>query len=137
MTVLIESPTIEKMAESLAADSSERLRYLVPIKPEGNNSPLFCMHAAGGNVLFYRDLANELDAEQPVYGLQARGVADKSETAHENVAEMATEYLNEMRTVQPVGPYKLCGSSFGGLVAFEMACQLEANGEDVALLGSI
>jgi FkbH-like protein len=135
MTVLIESPTIEKMAESLSGDDSDRgLEYLVPLKPEGSRSPLFCMHAAGGNVLFYRDLAGELDADQPVYGLQARGVADKTQTAHENVSDMASEYLEEMRTVQPVGPYKLCGSSFGGLIAFEMACQLEANSEEVSLL---
>ncbi len=135
MTVLIDSPTIEKMGESLEVEeSNNKLKYLVPLKPEGNETPLFCMHAAGGNVLFYRDLANELDADQPVYGLQARGVADKAETAHENVTEMAAEYLKEMRSVQPAGPYKLCGSSFGGLIAFEMAIQLAANGEEVSLL---
>jgi thioesterase domain-containing protein len=78
-------------------------------------------------------LANEL-ADQPVYGLQARGVADKSETAHENVAEMAADYLEEIRTVQPNGPYMLCGSSFGGLIAFEMACQLETQGKEISLL---
>lgn len=135
LTVLIDSPTIEKMAEQLdAQDPDKKTEYLVPLRPEGDKTPLFCMHAVGGNVLFYRDLANKLDAGQPVYGLQARGVADKSETAHDNVAEMATEYLKEMRTVQPAGPYKLCGSSFGGLIAFEMACQLAANGEEVSLL---
>ncbi len=135
MTVLIDSPTIEKMAAELDAEDSEgKLKYLVPLKTDGARTPLFCMHAAGGNVLFYRDLANELDADQPVYGLQARGVADKTETAHENVAEMATEYLKEMRSVQPFGPYQLCGSSFGGLIAFEMACQLAERGETVSLL---
>jgi len=135
LTVLIDSPTIEKMAEQLDAESADnKLKYLVPLKPEGNATPLFCMHAAGGNVLFYRDLAKELDTDQPVYGLQARGIADKTETAHENVTEMAAEYLKEMRSVQPFGPYKLCGSSFGGLIAFEMACQLTADGEEISLL---
>ncbi len=135
LTVLIDAPTIEKMAEQLGAkESAEKFKYLVPIKTEGSKTPLFCMHAAGGNVLFYRDLTNELDAEQPVYGLQARGIADKSETAHENVAEMAAEYLKEMRTIQPSGAYRLCGSSFGGLIAFEMACQLAEAGEKVSLL---
>jgi thioesterase domain-containing protein/acyl carrier protein len=135
LTVLIESPTIEKMAEQIDAQKTGgKLKHLVPLKPEGHQRPLFCMHAAGGNVLFYRDLANELKAGQPVYGLQARGVADKSETAHDNIAEMAAEYLKEMRTVQPEGPYQLCGSSFGGLIAFEMACQLMTNGEKVSLL---
>lgn len=135
LTVLIDSPTIEKMAEQVdTQNSASKLKYLVPIKSEGSETPLFCMHAAGGNVLFYRDLANELDDEQPVYGLQARGIADKSETAHDNIPEMAKEYLKEIRTVQPKGPYKLCGSSFGGLVAFEIACQLSANNEEVSLL---
>ena len=135
LTVLIDSPTIEKMSERLDPKrSTDGLKYLVAIKPEGSRTPLFCMHAAGGNVLFYRDLANGLDADQPVYGLQARGVADKSETAHDNVQEMATEYLKEIRSVQPVGPYQVCGSSFGGLIAFEIACQLAANGEAVSLL---
>jgi amino acid adenylation domain-containing protein len=136
LAVLIDSPTIEKMAEAIdAQNTSDRLKYLVTIK-SGNarRAPLFCMHAAGGNVLFYRDLAKELDPLQPVYGLQARGVADKSETAHERIEDMAVEYLEEMRAVQPSGPYNLCGSSFGGLIAFEIACRLAANGEEVSLL---
>ncbi len=135
LTALIETPTIEKMAAVLDNDSGNiELKYLVPLKTGGSNTPLFCMHAAGGNVLFYRDLASELPDNQPVYGLQARGVADKSETAHDNVEDMAMAYLAEIRTVQPAGPYLLCGSSFGGLVAYEMACLLEDSGEAVSLL---
>lgn len=135
LTTLVSSPTIETMAAELdgTADAPS-FKYLVPLKTGGSGTPLFCMHAAGGNVLFYRDLAAELDDDQPVYGLQARGVADKSETAHESVQEMASEYLKEIRSVQPIGPYKLCGSSFGGLIAFEIALQLRAVGEQVALV---
>jgi FkbH-like protein len=135
LTVLIDSPTVAAIAKHLDSETTtNNHKYLVPIKSEGFQTPLFCMHAAGGNVLFYRDLAYELNAEQQVYGLQARGITDKSETAHENVTEMAHEYLKEIRTIQPFGPYKLCGSSFGGLIAFEMACQLETQGEGVSLL---
>jgi thioesterase domain-containing protein len=92
------------------------------------------MHAAGGSVLFYRDLANGLGTDQPVYGLQARGISDRSETAHDRVEEMAAEYLEEICRFQPHGPYRLCGSSFGGLVAVECARQLQARGKEVSLL---
>jgi FkbH-like protein len=135
LSTLINAPTIEAIAEILDNKNSEnKWKYLVPIQTKGKHSPLFCMHAAGGNVLFYRDLAKELGSDQPVFGLQARGIADKSETAHESVEEMAKEYINEIKLVQFEGPYKLCGSSFGGLVAFETACQLLAEGESVELL---
>ena len=75
-----------------------------------------------------------MGTNQPVYGLQARGVANRSETAHDRVEDMATDYLNEMRKLQPVGPYRICGSSFGGLVAFEIARQLDRQGEKVETL---
>jgi thioesterase domain-containing protein len=135
LSVLIGSPTIEALASCIDADSNATdWKYLVPIQQSGGERPLFCMHAAGGNVLFYRDLAKELGDDQPVYGLQARGVADKSETAHDRVEDMATAYLAEIRSFQPDGPYRLCGSSFGGLVAFEVAQQLAAVGEEVEVL---
>ena len=92
------------------------------------------MHAAGGNVLFYRDLARHLGEQQPVYGLQTRGLHRK-EVPHDRVEDMAAHYLGEIRTFQPHGPYYLAGSSFGGLVAWEMAQQLTARGEIVAFLG--
>lgn len=135
LTSLIDAPTIEKLALIIDLKHiAKGWRYLVPLQPKGNNLPLFCMHAAGGNVLFYRDLAHELGDCQPVYGLQARGVADKSETAHDRIEEMAADYLVEIRQLQPRGPYQLCGSSFGGLVAFEAAKQLLGAGEKVSLL---
>lgn len=135
LSALINSPTIETLAALIEHDSSSKdSKYLVPIQEEGTRPPLFCMHAAGGNVLFYRDLASALGSDQPVYGLQARGVANKAETAHERIEDMAREYLREIRLVQPEGPYRLCGSSFGGLVAFEAAQQLRENREEVEIL---
>lgn len=135
LSALVGSPTIEKLAIALSqGDSSSSTKYLVPLQSEGDRAPLFCMHAAGGNVLFYRDLASELGNEQPFYGLQARGVTDKSETAHDRVEDMARDYLREIRSLQPSGPYHLCGASFGGLVAFEVARQLIAMGEKVGTL---
>lgn len=106
---------------------------LVPIQSRGNKAPLFCIHAAGGNVLFYRDLALRLGDDQPFYGLQPKGL-DGSSERHKTIEEMAAHYIHEIRTVQPQGPYYIGGSSYGGLVAWEMACQLEQAGESVALL---
>lgn len=136
LTELIASPTIAKLAAAIDHRSERHAsEYLVPINRDGTQIPLYCMHAAGGNVLFYRDLASELGPDQPVFGLQARGVADKSKTAHDNIPEMAAAYLAEIRSQSPHGPYRLCGSSFGGLVAFEAAKQLVAAGERVDFLG--
>lgn len=138
LSSLINSPTIEKLAQSIEVKTdSNEWKYLVPIRSEGTMPPLFCMHAAGGNVLNYLELASELGNDQPVYGLQMRGVTDKSETAHDRVEEMAKEYLREIRRLQPEGPYRLCGASFGGLVAYETARQLSQTGESVSFLALI
>ncbi len=118
-------------ASALAGTGSE---FLVTIQP-GNDqtTPFFCVHGAGGNVLNFRDLAVRIGSRQPFYGLQARGV-DGRRSPHETIEEMAEAYLREIRTVQPRGPYLLGGYSGGGVVAFEMARQLESVGEEVALL---
>jgi FkbH-like protein len=133
MATLLEAPTLATLAEKLRSDDSPQWSSLVPIKTGGGKPPLFCMHAAGGHVLFYRDLANYLGPDQPVYGLQARGL-DRAQTHHDRVEDMAAYYLTEVRHLQPAGPYYLCGSSFGGLVAYEMAQQLTREGHEVALL---
>lgn len=135
LSALISSPTIEQLAALLGSEPQERSwKYVVPLQTEGEGTPLFLVHAAGGNVLFYRDLAEELGRAQPVFGLQARGITDKAETAHDRIEDMARDYLAEMRLVQPSGPYRIGGSSFGGLVAFELAIQLERLGENVETL---
>jgi thioesterase domain-containing protein len=134
LVTLLETPTIRQLADLLRGETSvSTWSSLVPIQPEGSRPPFYCMHAAGGNVLFYRDLARHLGSDQPLYGLQARGV-DRKQTTHNSVEEMAEYYLNEIRKLQPEGPYYLGGSSFGGLVAFEMARQLEKQGAAVGLL---
>ncbi len=106
---------------------------LVPIQPGGDRTPFFCVHGAGGNVLNFRDLAVRLGSDQPVYGLQARGVNGKF-SPHETIEAMATDYLAAIRTVQSSGPYLLGGYSGGGVIAYEMAQQLLRNDEDVQLL---
>ena len=84
-------------------------------------------------MIIYRDLARHLGTDQPVYGLQAQGL-DGKQSCPTRVEDMAAHYLEAIRTIQPQGPYLLGGLSFGGTVAFEMARQLQAKGEPVALL---
>lgn len=95
--------------------------------------PLFCVHGVGGDALCFFPLARRLGAAQPCYGLQALGLAP-GELPLERLEDMAARYLAELRRVQERGPYLLAGWSFGGLAAFEMALQLRAAGETVALV---
>lgn len=95
--------------------------------------PFFCVHAIGGAVFSYVELAQSLGPDQPFYALQARGLDGRSEP-FTDLEEMAAEYVRAIRTVQPEGPYRLAGWSFGGAVAFEMARQLRASGARVDLL---
>ncbi|MBD2166911.1 hypothetical protein H6G04_21200 [Calothrix membranacea FACHB-236] len=106
---------------------------LVPLQPNGNKPPLFCVHGAGESVLYYRDFAKYLGTDQPVYALQAIGV-DGKKAPLTRVEKMAAHYIKEIQTIQPQGPYFLGGYSFGGLVVWEMARQLTAQGQKVALL---
>ena len=106
---------------------------LLPIRTEGERPPLFCMHPAGGLSWCYMPLARYVSDHFRLYGLQARGLDGKTELA-DSVREMAPDYIEQIRTVQPSGPYYLLGGSFGGTVAHETAVQLQAQGEEVAAL---
>ena len=107
--------------------------HVVPLKPGGILPPFFCMHARGGAVLNYRTLSTFVDAEQPVYGIQCRGLDGKTEPFR-SLVEMAEQYIEEIRRIQPHGPYFLGGGSLGGIVALEMAQRLQAEGESIGLL---
>jgi amino acid adenylation domain-containing protein len=134
LAMLFEHPTIRGLAHAIerSAGTAAQWRSLVPIHTGGSHVPLFFVHPVGGNVLAYRDLIRRLE-DVPCYGLQAIGL-DGVTTPLTSVEEMAHRYLEEVRSVQPRGPYQLCGFSFGGLVAFEMALILRAQSEDVRLL---
>lgn len=120
---------------SLPASKPSRTAWssLVPIQPKGSRPPLFCVHAAGGNVLIYRDLARYLGEDQPVYGLQAQGLDGQRPTLT-SAEEMTELYLQEVKAIRPQGPYLVGGYCMGGTVALEMAQRLRAQGEEVALL---
>ncbi|HEY0077786.1 MAG TPA: amino acid adenylation domain-containing protein [Pyrinomonadaceae bacterium] len=137
LSTLFESATVESQVKMLRSRVAARTETsLVPIQPRGSRPPLFCAHSWGGNVLAYKELSRRLGEDQPVYGFQARGV-ERKENPHRSIQEMAAAYLSELRGVQPKGPYQICGWSSGGLIAFEMAQQLEEQGEHVGLLALV
>lgn len=106
---------------------------MVKIQSGDSEPPFFCVHGAGGNVLIYNDLARYLGPDQPFYGIQAQGL-NGAQSFITRIEDMAVHYLKEIQTVQPQGPYFLGGYCMGGTIALEMAQQLHAQGEKVALL---
>ncbi len=134
LAALLQAPTVEQLSGLLRQEKwSSSWSSLVAIQPEGSRPPFFCVHGVGGNVVGFRDLARHLGPDQPFYALQPQGL-DGKRACLTSIPEMAERYIQEIRRVQPEGPYRIGGYSFGGLVAYEMAQQLEAQGEEVALL---
>ena len=134
LPTLFQGATIEQLAGVLRRSPSPMHRSpLVGIHLGGSRRPFFCVHAVGGGVLGYAGLSRRLGPDQPFYGLEHPGLDGDSES-HARIEEMATDYLAALRAVQPEDPYLLGGWSFGGIIAFEMAQQLEAQGQKVALL---
>jgi thioesterase domain-containing protein/acyl carrier protein len=133
MALLFQAPTIEQLADVLADEGcTVRWRSLVAIQPEGKNLPFFAVPGVGGNVLVFARLAKLLGNDQPFYGLQARGL-DGKEKPFMRVEDMAAHYIEEIRSVQPQGPYLIGGTCTGGLAAYEIAQQLTSSGEEVVL----
>jgi amino acid adenylation domain-containing protein/non-ribosomal peptide synthase protein (TIGR01720 family) len=133
LALLFERPTIEELARVLREEVQVSVSSLVPIQTSGANPPLFFVHAHGGGTIAYYSLARHLGSDQPFYGLEAPGLDGSREPIAE-ISEMASHYIHELRRLEPQGPYRLGGHSFGGLVAFEMARQLTGAGERVELL---
>jgi thioesterase domain-containing protein len=137
LAALFQGGTVEHLADLLRRQIEvTSWTPLVEIQTGGAKHPLFFVHPVGGNILCYLDLARHLGPEQPFYGFQARGLAEK-QAFHTQVEAMATYYIDTMRTVQPEGPYRLGGWSMGGVVAFEMAQQLRRQGQEIVLLALI
>jgi amino acid adenylation domain-containing protein len=134
LATLFQKQTISELAGVLRQQEwSAPWSSLVLIQSGGAKSPLFCIHPVGGNILEYYGLAHYLGQDRPIYGLQSQGL-DGKQAPLQRVEDMASHYLQELQSVQPHGPYFLIGYSFGGLVAFEMAQQLQAKGEEIGLL---
>jgi len=135
LTSLFQRPTVEQLAALIddAADLGTLQQPLVPLQPEGSRIPFFCVHGIGGAVHPYHRLAQRLGPDQPFYGLSAQSL--DSHLVETSIEAIASAYINEVRTVLPAGrPFMIGGFSLGGAIAFEMAQQLKARGEEVALL---
>ncbi|MDV6273696.1 amino acid adenylation domain-containing protein [Rhodococcus erythropolis] len=137
---IFSDPTPEALARRLFeleatvvtsdADTSA-LAVVLPLRPEGRAEPLFCIHPAIGLAWCYGALDRYVDSSRPLYGLQSPVLTD-SEFRAELIEDFAARYVEEIRGVQPHGPYHLLGWSIGGLIAHAAAVQLQAAGESVA-----
>ncbi|MFI9100861.1 non-ribosomal peptide synthase/polyketide synthase [Streptomyces fildesensis] len=135
IAALFESPTVEGLAELMATggQDSDPLGVLLTLRGTGSAEPLFCLPPAGGLSWTYAGLLRHIDPEHPVYALQARGLS-QDEPLPESVAAMAEDYLEQIRAIQPHGPYHLLGWSLGGVLGHLIATRLQAAGEQVATL---
>jgi acyl-CoA synthetase (AMP-forming)/AMP-acid ligase II/thioesterase domain-containing protein/acyl carrier protein len=137
MADLIEKATIEHLAQLLDEQpEAAQLAALVRLQPLGAQPPFFCVHGVGGEVLSYVEWARQMAPDYPFYAFQAVKDLGNGEPL-DKLETMAAHYIREMRAVQPAGPYLLGGYSLGGLLAFEMARQLHAQGQPVALLAIV
>jgi thioesterase domain-containing protein len=129
--VLVEHPTIQGLATYLRQAQAGRWPPLATLQAGTLLPPLFIAHGIGGSLLTLIELVAELGPEQPVYGLQLPTFIDQHQA---DLRILAASYIKQVRAVQPSGPYNLAGHSSGGLIVFEMACQLMEQGEPVGLL---
>jgi thioesterase domain-containing protein/acyl carrier protein len=136
IATLFEHGTIRAQARLLAQpDQGAEWSPVVAIQPSGTRPPFFLVHAIGGEVLSYSSLAAHLGKDQPVYGIRAR--LEEGARFFSSVEEMAATYVRGIRRMFPSGPYLLGGYSGGGLIAYEIAQQLRAAGQEVSLLAMI
>jgi amino acid adenylation domain-containing protein len=133
LATLFQAPTIRTLRGAMARSDRASWSSLVSIKPSGHKTPFFCVHPLSGNVMAFQHLARHFDPDRPLYALQARGL-DGATQPRSTIEEMAEAYLDEIRRIQPRGPYLLGGRCIGGIVAFEMARRLARRREAVPLL---
>jgi thioesterase domain-containing protein len=131
---LIEASTIEQLA-CLLARASDR-DSLVLIRDGGNKPPLFLVHDGDGETMLYRNLALLLKPDRAVFGLQPRS-RENAPIMHTRITDMAAYHIDRIRLVQPQGPYLVGGMCAGGVIAFEIAQQLQRQGQKVALVALI
>lgn len=133
LNLIFQSPTIAELAQELSGtqldDTAAQLKNVMPIKREGRRIPLFCVHGDEAN----HYLPRYLHPEQPFYGTVHQG-EDGKPLDHTTVEGIAAHYIKELQRLLPQGPYNVCGYSFGGLVAFEVARQLSVQGHEVPLV---
>lgn len=134
IAALFEAPTVAGLVDKLEmGGGNSALQVVLPLRSHGDQTPLFCVHPAGGLSWCYAGLMKHLGMNYPIYGLQARGIAHAEELPG-SLEEMTADYIGHIRSLQPAGPYRLLGWSLGGNVAQSIAVQLQEAGEDIELL---
>jgi amino acid adenylation domain-containing protein len=132
--VFLQAPSVTGVIESLAADPARHAKIdpVLPIRPSGDRPPLFCVHPVSGVAWCYSGLQRHLPVGLPIYGLQL----DTTERSAwpRDLEELTASYTDRIREIQPAGPYRLLGWSLGGNIAHAVACRLQREGEQVALL---
>lgn len=132
---VFDHSTIESLAELIDdADTTYKFSPLVAIKSSGKRPPVYLIHGDGLNVINFNGIARHIHPDQPVYGLQPKGIDGKSE-ALETIEAIAQYYNQAIIQQNPIGPYAIVGYSFGGYVALEMVKQLKQMGRPVLMLG--
>lgn len=134
VAAIFQAQSVAKLAQWLnSSKRGEAGDAFLTLQPHGSRLPLFLVHGVGGGMIWgYANLSRRLGPDQPVYVLRSRGLEGSPEP--ETIEALATQYVAELRAFQPEGPYQLGGYCFGGNVAYEMAVQLQAQGEEVRLL---
>src|SRR5208337_4213467 len=125
LTTLVEAPTIEELAA--VVEGKHMSESLVLLRKGGNKPGIFLVHDGDGETMLYRNLALRLDSDHSVYGLQPHG-RRKHPILHTRIGDMAAHHIERMRLVQPQGPYFVGGMCAGGVIAYEIARQLQSQG---------
>lgn len=134
---LLSHRNVESLAKFIAQESGDaKFSSLVPLRASGSKTPVFCLHAGGGHVFFYKDLAKYLGPDQPVYALQRLGVDDVTQAA-QDIESSAAHYLAEIRKVQPNGSYSLLAYCFSIAICWEMVRQIKESGDSVSVIAMI
>ncbi|NEW29648.1 non-ribosomal peptide synthetase [Nocardia cyriacigeorgica] len=128
-----EAQRTEAAPQTPAPATGLGLDVLLPIRPDGSEPALFCVHPSSGMAWSYLGLAERLRPGRPIYGLQAPDLSGREPSAR-SIDEFADRYIREIRALQPDGPYHLLGWSFGGLIAHNMAAKLRAQGATVGVV---
>ncbi|HAU1796579.1 TPA: amino acid adenylation domain-containing protein, partial [Legionella pneumophila] len=136
LSSFLQNASISELSHLLTRKKAKSLTPLVTLNGKGTKTPLFLIHPVGGQVFCYRELAQLLKADRPIYGVQQLWHVDSKEQSS-SIEEMAAAYISNIKKIQHEGPYCLMGWSMGGLIAHEMAYQLESEKDSLLFLGMI
>jgi len=135
LAAVLAPPAVPPVAKPLPANAPDIRGSVVTLSEGGGRPPLFCIHGGDGGVLFYRGLASLMPADLPLHAIESLELGSHLPVRESAIEQTAADYVRRVLEIQPAGPFRLAGYSFGGVVAHEMACQLAELGHEVAFLG--